>query len=593
MSVESGAVAQGWSGAPWYVHCSDPPDCAPADEVYQQTLADAGRWLDGLGFGPPELAQVEGWPEGALHAAVSDAETINREKEPIGIYSRSTRRLYLSSEHFFAMGAPGQSHEDPAYSLAESLPLVPVHELFHAVQRGYQPANVPLWITEGTANAVLKAYQEQFQPELQVAPAFDRSYAIPLHKPPNESVAYATWRFWFELGQQLGSPAGIGYLHDVFNEDLSSNEGLDGVDRALPGGLATQLPRLFASWPITPFEPETHRAAPPQIPATNRFPLEVKEVAGKGAAVTVVVPGDEGALVHFSLEPGHPDLHLIVDGELHPQPVAAYEMAAGGDRTFNVVVVNVAGKASDSKPRNPTLKVMLLDGCNFLAEVSGDISGNFPGQVAYYNAFEDGQGVETGLAMGTGVDPGMHDQLQGLMGMAGNLAEMAERMGYQLDEDTKRKLQSAADQETQAVEEAKEWEQELLHSGTDTFGVTLQSAPHGGMAALLGAGFNMGISGEHSIPQGPGLAGAIDLQPSMVYAHGPLVDGNSEAVKFVWEPGEPGYVNATLTKPGELPIVYGVVNAELHAERSYDGRRPKINVKATFAALQGFESCMR
>lgn len=590
LGIESGAVAQGWSGAPWYVHCSDPPDCAPADEVYRQMLEDAGRWLDGLGFGPPELAQVEDWPEGALHAAVSDTETINREKEPIGIYKGASRRLYLSSEHFFAMGAPGQSHEDPAYSVEEGITFTPVHELFHAIQRGYQPGNFPLWIKEGTANAILKAYAEQ--QGLEVAPAFDRSYAIPLHK-PSEPAAYATWRFWFELGRQLGSPAGIAYLVDVIKEDLGSNEGLDGVDRALPGGLITHLPRLFASWPMAPFEPESHRAAPAEMPATYRFQVDVKEVAGKGAAVTVVVPGAENATVLFSVEPDDPDLHLIVDGELHPQTVAAYEVDAGSDRTFNVVMVNVARKASDSKPRNATLKVTLFEGCSFLAEVSGDISGNFPGEVAYYNAFEDGQGVETGLAAGTGVDPGMHDQLQGLMGMAGNFAEMAERMGYQLDEDVKRKLQGGNGEESQAVQEAKAWEQELLHSGSDTFGVTLQSAPRGGMAALLSFGFNMGISGEHSMPQGPGLAGMIDFQPTMVYAGGPLVDGNSEAVKFVWEPGEPGYANVTLTKPGDLPVVYGAVNAELHAEHRYDGRRPKINVRATFAALQGFESCIR
>lgn len=71
---------------------------------------------------------------------------------------------------------------------------------------------------------------------------------------------------------------------------------------------------------------------------------------GKGAAVDVVVPGDEDATVHFSLESGHPDLYLIVDGELHPQPAAAYELAAGSEKTFNVAVVNLAHKASDSEP---------------------------------------------------------------------------------------------------------------------------------------------------------------------------------------------------------------------------------------------------
>jgi hypothetical protein len=595
LAVEFNAVAQGWSQSPWYVHCSDPPDCAPADEVYRQMLEDAGRWLDGLGFGPPELAQVEGWPEGALHAAVSEERTINRGNEPIGTYWGDTRRIYFSSEHFFAMGEPGQSHEDPAYSVEESLPFVPVHELFHAIQYGYQPGrNIPLWIKEGTANAVLKAYAEQFQQELAVAPAFDRSYAVPLHK-PSEAAAYATWRFWLELGRQLGSAAGIAYLDDVLKEDFSSNEGLDGVDRALPGGLITHLPRLFANLPIVAFEPETHRAAPPEIPATYRFQMDVEEVAGKGAAVDVAVPGGEDVTVHFSLEPGHPDLHLVVDGELQPQAVAAYELAAGKEKTFNVVVVNVAPTASDSRPRSTKLKVTLLGGgCSVLAEVSGDARGSFPGKVAYYNAFEGGEGVESGMAAGTGVDAGMHDQLQGLAGMMKGFADMAESIGLEVDEDVKRKLQGQGGGDSQAVRELKAWEQELRHSGSDTFGITLQSHPDdGGLTALLGGGFNMGISGRHSMPQGPGLAGAIDLQPSMVYATAGLIDGDLEGVKFVWEPGEPGHANVTLTMPDGGPVLHGTVDAELHAEHTYDTGRPKINVRATFVALEGFQSCMR
>jgi len=592
LAAGTGAAAQGWSGQSWHVHCSDPSDCAPADRIYKGALEAASAWLDGLGFGSPELAPIEGWP-GEFHAEVSNAQTLNREGEPLGIYDGASRRMYLSGEHFFAMGEPGQAHEDSAYQVEESLPMVPVHELFHAIQRGSQPGNFPLWIKEGSANAVLKAYAERFEPDLQVAPAFDRTYAVPLHK-PGTAAAYATWRFWLEVGRQIGSPDGIAYLNDVLNEDLVDNEGLDGVDRALPEGLAIQLSRFFAKLPLAAFEPESHRLRPAKLPDLARIPMQIREVAGKGTELSVRVPAGSDATVHFSLEPDHPDLHLIVDGTIHAQNAAAYEMAEGSDRIFKVVVANVASTASESEPRASELKVTLLGGgCNVLAEVSGDARGMFPGHIAYYNAFEGGQGVETGMAAGTGVDPGMHDQLQGLVGMMGGFVNMAERMGYEIDEDVKRKLQGGNGEESQAVQEAKAWEQELLHSGSDTFGLTLQAHPGGGLSALLGGGFNIGLSGTHSMPQGPGLAGTIDFKPTMAYASAGLVDGNAEAVKFGWSPEGPGYVNVTMTKSDEAPVVYGVVKAELHAEGTYNGRRPKIDVHATFKALEGFQSCMR
>lgn len=592
LGIGPDAVAQGWSYQSWYVHCSDPTDCAPADAIYKGSLEAASAWLDGLGFAPPELAPIEGWP-GDLHAEVSNAQTLNREGEPLGIYDGASRRMYLSGEHFFAMGEPGQAHEDSSYQLEESLPLVPVHELFHAIQRGSQPGNFPLWIKEGSANAVLKAYAERFEPNLQVAPAFDRTYAVPLHK-PGTAAAYATWRFWLEVGRQIGSPDGIAYLNDVLKEDLGDNEGLDGVDRALPEGLATQLPRFYAKLPLAAFEPENHRMQPSKLPDLARIPMQIREVAGKGAELRVELPPGDDATIHFALEPDHPDLHLIVDGTIHAQNVAAYEMVAGSDRIFKVVVANVARTPSKSEPRTPELKVTLLGGgCSVLAEVSGDARGLFPGHIAYYNAFEGGQGVVKGMAAGTGVDPGMHDQLQGLVGMMGGFVNMAERMGYEIDDDVKQKLRGGNGEESQAVQEVKAWEQELLQSGSDTFGLTLQAHPGGALSALLGGGFNMGLSGEHFMPQGPGLAGTIDFKPTMVYASAGLVDGNAEAVKFGWSPEGPGYVNVTMTKSDDAPVVYGVVNAELHAEGIYNGRRPKIDVHATFKAQEGFQSCMQ
>lgn len=593
-------MAQTWVDRPWVVECTDPPECSPADEIYRQHLEAAANWLGGLGFKSPVLAPASG-QFGKFYVEVSDQHT--EDKEYVGVYYKVARKLYLNSEYFFTLGDPGQDFDDPEYQVELSKPFTPVHELFHAIQANDQPGRLPDWIGEGTADAVRKAYMQRFEPESEAEPRLDRSYADSLHQPGSKTAGYATWRFWYDVGNQLGSPDGIQYLQDVLTQDLSQNEGLDGVDQALPGGLVTQLPRFFAGLSLAGFEPERHDISGSDLPIVKRFDLGIEPVAGKGAAVTVSADRQEDVTVNFAIEFDNPDLHLIVDGDVYGQSNATFSMAAGSEKTFDVVIANVAQTASASQPQNAVLRVTVTGsaGCYVFVEYTGETEGSEHGNVAYYNVFTHGEGVEAGMAAGTGVDSGMHDQLQGLTGMMGSFAEMAEQMGHEVDEDVMERLRSQSGEESAAVRETQEWEQELRHSGTDTFGLTLQANPATqssqpsmleGLAGLLGAGFNLGASGQHTALEGPGLTGTISFEPSLVYATVGLRDSSLEAVKFSWEPGEPGYANVTLRKPGEAPAIHGSVEAELYAEKPYDGRRPKIYLIATFAALEGFQSCM-
>lgn len=367
------AAAQSWADTPWAVGCENPEPCAPADDFYEPMLVHASQWLQGLGFRAPAIAPNEDHP-GAYYAAISDAEP--EEARGIGMYDAPTKRILLRADFFFTLGEPGQDFDTPAFQALVVHEATPVHELFHAVQSGYHDlAAAPdgqRWIWEGSAGAVQMAYAQEFRADVEVSRRLRVSYTTPLHEPGDAGEVHGTWRFFRDIGVQIGSPSTIGYLHDVFRQNLAANNGLDGVDQALRahGGLHAQLPRFFAGlgeYFEYNFEPETHRADLPadQDRREHRFPLRVREVAGKGARVEVSTPTGGPVQVRFSMQPDHPDLHLIVDGRLVGENGAIsgnqYEelLAEGGDKTYDVIVANVAERASASIQRDVQLRVEL------------------------------------------------------------------------------------------------------------------------------------------------------------------------------------------------------------------------------------------
>jgi hypothetical protein len=618
-------LASGWSSRGWSVHCNDPNPCSPASEIYEGLLVHASQWLDGLGFAEPKLNRVPDDPD--VFLASVDDEYLRQGKEAAGKYNDETHYLALSSEYFFTLGKPGQTHEDGAFNVAASFEFTPVHELFHAVQNAYQSDGRSVrhaWISEGMADAVLRAYADEFEPELG-AKMIARSYAVPLHRPGNTTFEYGTWNFWLDVGRRLGSPSGIAYLKDVLEEDLTENDGLDGVDRALPGGLAMQLPLFFAGvdlkWLDPDFDPDRLAATlpPGSASATESFPLEVPEVAGRGVEVAVRTPKGEAVEVHIALKPDLPDLHLIVDGEILPARSTDYVLPDGGARTYRVVVANVAAPASATRDQDVDLEVKLrrAQSCSMTATVSGDVNGGHSGDVAYFNVFAEG--VREGAAAGTFLDPTVDEAMKGLAEFAGWVDD------FLADEDEEQESdgdEAGADEEKEnksPFRQALESEWDL--SGTDTFGLSLvalhlpgptlkssgnddligealsgDGAAAGGLGqtmGFLGSTFSLGATGtsdfrstdEHTV----GKTFTVDLSTVSV-APGEL-DGNLGGVKFFWKPGQPG--GASLTFRHAAPgVIAGSLRGDLYTERAYTGgRRLRIKIQADFLALEGAFSC--
>ncbi|MGD2082480.1 MAG: hypothetical protein PVF91_05915, partial [Chromatiales bacterium] len=372
----------GWPTTEWEVGCRHPLDCSPADEVYEEGLRRASVWLESLGFGPPSLEmrkrieEREGAPPRSTPVAyvahVSDRATAGGEgKTYLGVYDQTDRQLNLRSDAFFAMGAPGETFEDPKFRRRLEGTFVPVHELFHAVQNGYQDLSGETrdWIFEGTADAVTRAYADEHEADLRILSA-GRDYDSPLHRPPEQRQAYGTSRFWLKVGEHIGSRSGVAYLSDVLVEDLKANAGLDGVDRALRdhGGLHELLP-----WFFTTLEPDRfggQRSLKADLPtgereAEHRFVGTVEPVAGSSARLRVETGRDRPVLLEISFAEERPELHLLVDGVRYDRAgpdgrnVYRRELRDSAPTELDLVVANVARKAGESKKRRYELEVRL------------------------------------------------------------------------------------------------------------------------------------------------------------------------------------------------------------------------------------------
>jgi len=370
--MTSNTMADNWSERSWHVECEVPNPCEPADDVYEQELGRASRWMDGLGFKKPTLAPNPAAP-GKYFTAVNDEETIELRPKPVaGIYNVDTHELFLAGSLWMTIGSEGQPFEDESFRRQVNYEFVPVHELFHAVQQSYQDISDSgrSWIWEGMAEAIMRAYADRFESSLEVLMK-SRYYTMPLHEPGSSAAEYATWLFWHDVGHHIGSSERVAYFHDVLkSENLTSNKGLDGVDGALPGGLYQQLPRFFArvaQMDLEHFKPGIHTAVlPPGVTRkVYRFPLPVREVAGQGARVAVSVATTETVQVNVSIEPDLPELHLIHEGQVLSQgegdPRNRYrdELHDGTAKSYEFVIANVAQTASKSVERKPKLVVEL------------------------------------------------------------------------------------------------------------------------------------------------------------------------------------------------------------------------------------------
>ncbi|MDX1643481.1 MAG: hypothetical protein R3244_03880 [Thermoanaerobaculia bacterium] len=596
-----GLFAGQWPWTAWEVRCRDPKACEPADAIYEKLLEHASEWLDGLGFGPPrvtrfkELRHEDGTPRDRpvdkYYAEVSDEKNQGK-TESVGVYFQTSDELFLRSEYFFTLGNPGETHDDPRYRAMDHSTFTPVHELFHAVENGYQDLGGTErdWIWEGAADAVARAYADAFEPELRVRERSRHSWDHPLHQPPNRSDRYGTWLFWRNIGRQIGSEGTIAYLHDVLIEDLEENRGLDGVDAALEphGGLYTQLPRFFADLDIDQSwfgDIDRLRVAMPpgRTSYTKRFGYRhVREVAGSPHRMEVKTgrsSSDEPVEVEIRFASDHPDLHLIVDG-------TRYDSGGVGSRnrfrdlllerneaSYEIVVANVAPEAANTTKRGYQFEVELTEvgHCAMSARVSGDVSGSYTGDVAHFST------------RGGATNYGVFSNPEMMGDMLDAWGEMAAQFGGE-----------EAQKEIEATKE--EWMAEAGEIPRETFGLSLadqdldDESEQAALAAIVG-GFTLEASVIGTEVK-EGFTGSLPLAMLRVVP-GPRAESTLDKVAFSWVEGEPGSGQLTISRnTGDL--VTGRVSGTLYAEgyRKPDGSKPMIRVDAEFVALPGPMGCL-
>lgn len=366
------AMSEEWATIKWRVICHDPIDCAPADEVYEHSLEEGSKWLSGLGFKEPSVATIIE-DDVRWVATVSDSE---QREGTLGIYNPSIRALFMRGDAFFTMGEEGESHSDSRYQARAGYMFVPIHEMFHAIQKtyavdtGYQLSSNMNWLIEGGASAAHMAYARGFAPGAE-ARARSRRYDAPLHLPDNQADEYGTFYFWLKLGELIGSPHRFAYMTEILTEDLSDHNGLEGVDKGMAplGGLYEMLPKVFASFGHPYFNNYTRGELDlprGQSILERSFEGTVEKVAGRKAEIKLKKHTDKLVMAEVWFEEPDADLHLIVDGTLYNEGEGSrrnrYQTIMTEATTeLDIIVANVAPKASDSKPKDYTLKVRLME----------------------------------------------------------------------------------------------------------------------------------------------------------------------------------------------------------------------------------------
>jgi len=254
-----------------------------------------------------------------------------------------------------------------------------------------------------------------------------------------------------------------------------------------------------------------------------------------------------------------------------------------------------------------------FDRCVMYAEVAGDVSASFFGDVAYFNTFEEGAPI----AYGNTLDPGTLELLDGLLEMA-NASRKA--MGLPDEEmmcdENGENCEALEQPPPQSFEEQlRAWGAEDEAAGEempagygDSFGLTMTDVKFYTPAIDSyynmnpGAGDRPGSAiaadqfdrmAEFSITasspwnaSGDGVVfgdGGVNIPLSTLY----VLPGG---IKFAWEPGGPGSAQLFIFGMEEDRIA-GRVTGTLQSEKRFEQRYLNITVEAGFVALRGARSC--
>lgn len=250
---------------------------------------------------------------------------------------------------------------------------------------------------------------------------------------------------------------------------------------------------------------------------------------------------------------------------------------SGGQENLHLFV-GLWARAGGIHRQSPTCRVTFrlykdVTLCKMSAQVTGDLSGAYFGDIAYFNYFPGGAPVTFGTAM----DP-MADLLGSVTSSGMNLREALRAWG---------------------AESGIQGEARPPGYG-DKFGISLVglTPPRGNLGDLfkaLGAlsSFSLAASspGEEIGPwlamPPAGAKATVTMPLSVVLLTPGARDGNLDGVKFI---GPVGTADVALSALAPNAVI-GRLVADLQSERQYDGRRLKVHVEAQFQALQGAYSC--
>jgi len=589
LGLSTALMAAGWPTTRWTVRCLDPPDCAPADEIFAEDLEATSRWLEGLGFKAPVLVHNLG--EKAYQARVSDDKNKDKEGETNGFYDPDSKLIYLESNVFFAMGNDGEGDDGSGFRREIANTYTPTHELFHAVETAYH-SDLPDeqdWIWEGMADAVMRAYADEHESGHGGAMS-TRKFDDPLHRPglsnsnPNNTEDYGTWLFWLETGRQIESPAGIAYLHNVLEGKLvlegkpTAGRGLEAVDQALAEwqGLYDLLPQFFTTLKRGQNFRKVirHQAILPKgkRESTTKIRGDVDMVAGRAIDLEIKESTSNPVEVEIRFKEDNPDLHLLVDqsrfdtGKSGPRNIYRGLFLEDEATNLHVIVANVAEKAIKTRDHRPfELEVTLREVgyCSMSASFSGDLTGYVFGDVAHFST----RGAAT--TYGAFANPEF---------VAGMVEDPGAFMAGENDEEHGRALQTG------------ELPREALGLSLGDLKLEGEEGDAAGLAFLTG-GFTLQLS-VLGAPLPKGFTGS--LKPAMVRVMpGPRAESNLDKVAFTWVQGEPGAASLTITY-NQGGVMAGTLQASLEAEGFVkdDGSKPAINVTAGFVANEGPFGCM-
>ena len=289
--------------------------------------------------------------------------------------------------------------------------MTPSHELFHAIQAGYDPVTAADaggectdWIMEGSATAL-----EVVMSEGAAHPPYSRYYDDALYEPPgacepNDEYyewAYGTYDFWLFAGAKLGSAGRIKYFHEIFQQFLNIDNGVWGVNVGLQAAGASSLAQVYTDFVTEELtiNKQCHFRPLGELVSGNckrkgsdefRISLEVTEAEPKveeGRAVdtkkfatsafvvrTKVPENRVGGLVVEIPEPAEDQWRLVVDGRRFdkPDPLTRTRnrtmvVVPGGTDSVFVRVVHAPDDPAYS-PGRPTelleLELTLLEGCS-------------------------------------------------------------------------------------------------------------------------------------------------------------------------------------------------------------------------------------